>query len=257
MGEDAMLVQVNVAEGVGRVHLNRPEARNALGLGMFDGLDEALAEIERAGDSVVSVVLSGAGPAFCAGFDLKAVVDEPALMGVYIHRLSAVIRRLRRLDAVVIAAVQGSAVAGGCALLTGCDFVFADVEAKLGYPVHAIGVSPAVTIPTLSQAVGGGRSRALLMSGELLSAGAAQKAGLVSHVVDGDADVRQAAEAFAISMCEKGPVALRATKRWLNELDGSLDDAAFDAVSAGSAVLCEGEEARRMLAAVWASRSKR
>jgi methylglutaconyl-CoA hydratase len=174
----------------------------------------------------------------------------------YIERLSKTIRSLRRLDAIVVAAVQGSAIAGGCALLTGCDFVFVNADAKLGYPVHQIGVSPAVTIPTLQQSIGMGRARSLLMSGAVVSGERAVELGLASHLVKIDENVVDQARQFCEQLGRKGPIALRATKQWLNELDGSLDDDRFDSAVVGSAALCDGDEAHLMLTNYWQSRTK-
>ena len=106
--------------------------------------------------SIHIVLLRGEGRAFCAGFDLPAALEQPDLMEQFIERLSGTLRAVRRLPHVVVAAVQGGAIAGGCALVTACDFVMASPDAKFGYPVHRLGISPAVTIPTLQQTMGPG-----------------------------------------------------------------------------------------------------
>src|SRR5690606_12641741 len=114
----------------------------------FEALERRVHAI--ASDSSARVVLlTGAGHAFCAGFDLGAAVEQPALMAHFIQRLSDINRSIRRLPQVVVAAVQGAAIAGGCAILSACDFVVVCPDATLGYPVHRIGVSPAVTLPLL------------------------------------------------------------------------------------------------------------
>ena len=163
-------------------------------------------------------------------------------------------RALRRLPQVVVAAVQGAALAGGCALLSACDFVFVAPDATLGYPVHRIGVSPAVTIPTLRLAAGDGPARALLMSGRLIDGREAVRIGLASHLAESSATLHDEATAFCRALAEKGPNALRATKAWLNELDGSLDDAPFDRAAIASASLADGDEAVAMLRAFWSKR---
>jgi len=220
---------------------------------MFDLLDAAIAAV-RASRTARVLVLSGRGPAFCAGFDLAAVVEEPTLMREFIERLSTLIRGLRRLDIPVIAAVRGPALAGGCALLSGCDFVMVEPGVTLGYPVHRIGVSPAVTTPTLMAALGPGRTRALLLSGELLAGAAALRAGLATHLVPDSAELDASAASLAERLADKGPHALAATKRWLNELDGSADDSRFDQAIAASTALIDGEEARRLLTEFWSTR---
>lgn len=229
------------------ITLNDPARRNALGTAMFDALDAAIAAI-KAHDDIDIVLLRGEGNVFCTGFDLTAATNDPELMGRFIWRLSTVNRGLRRMPQIVIAAVQGAAIAGGCALLTACDFVVASRQARFGYPVHRIGVSPAVTIPTLLQTIGGGAARALLMSGDMIDAVEAHRTDLVTHLSESDETVGSDALEHARRLAEKGRHALRITKSWLNELDGSLDDARFDGPAAASAAICSSSEATSLLA---------
>lgn len=235
------------------IALNDPAKRNALSLTMFDALDDAIARV--AGDmSLVAVIVRGEGPAFCAGFDLGACVNDQDLLPQFILRLSALIRRLRRLPQVVIAQVHGPALAGGCALLSACDFVFVAPDAKLGYPVHPIGISPAVTIPTLRLALGDGAARTVLMSSEIIDGVEAHRRGLATHLASSTNSLPAEAVALAQSLTRKGPHALRTTKSWLNELDGSVLDANFVPAAEDSAREAAGNEARAMLAAYWSQR---
>ena len=259
--------QFDANTGVATLSLNLPDKRNAMTLDMFDGLDTAIAAIAKNADCL-AVILQGRSKVFCAGFDLAAAVEEPQLMGEYIERLSRVIRELRRLPQPVVAAVQGAAIAGGCAVLSGCDFVVTDINAKFGYPVHRIGVSPAVTLPTLMPMIGGGAARALVVSGRLIDGREAKRIGLATHVVEvasddgsnesGVADiantVHQRAQKFAEQLAAKPPHALQRTKRWLNELDGSLDDERFDLPVQGSLELVGEQEAVDMLRKAWGDR---
>ena len=185
-----------------------------------------------------------------------AAVDEPELMAVFITRLSDVIRRFRRLPGVVIMAVHGAAIAGGCALVTAGDFVIVTRDATLGYPVHPIGVSPAVTIPSLAMKLGDGAARSMLLGGALLTGEQAVSCGLASHLAEPDG-LDDAVASLVDQLLTKGPHALRITKSWLNTLDGSLDDERFDGPSAGSCELTMGEEARGMLRDFWAKRMSR
>jgi enoyl-CoA hydratase/carnithine racemase len=243
------IVDTSTDAGVRVIELNDPPRRNALGQAMFDALDAAIAA---ALDdvSIRVVLLRGRGPAFCAGFDLEAMINSPARGADFIARLSRLTRSLRHLPQPVIAAVQGAAIAGGCAILSACDFVILTPRAKVGYPVHQIGVSPAVTIPTLMQAVLPGPARALLMGGELIDGVQARRMGLASYVSAAEDSIDAEAMALAWALAAKPPGALRTTKQWLNELDGSLDDARFDAPVRASGALAGGEEARSMLRAL-------
>jgi methylglutaconyl-CoA hydratase len=234
-------------DGVLRVTLQDAKKRNALGVEMFDAIDGALQSLD---GQTRCVLLAGEGPVFCAGFDMRACVDNIEVLEIYILRLSKLIRTLRRVSVPVVVAAHGAAIAGGCAVLTGCDFVVGSKEAKYGYPVHQIGISPAVTIPTLFQKVGEGRARSLSLGGEIIYGSDAYAIGLLSHLEETDTQAIAIASALAMELSKKPPIALQATKRWLNELDGSLDDERFDlpAIQSSSSL---GEETERMLRQLW------
>lgn len=251
-----MAVELDQSSPVAEIVLRDPARRNVLDRAMFDALDAAIASVARR-DDLAALVIRGEGPAFCAGFDLAAVVEDPATMGLFLGRLSSLNRSLRRLAIPVIAAVHGAALAGGCAILSACDFVVVAPDATLGYPVHRIGVSPAVNAPFLITALGPGATRSLLVSGDLVDGVAAHRLGLATHVAHSAGTVVDESRTLGRGLAEKGQVALRATKRWLNELDGSLRDNVFDDAVAASMSLVAGEEARAMLAAFWRSRGER
>ena len=244
------IVKFEITGAIATIAMNDPQRRNAMGLAMFDGLDAALASVAADG-SIHVLLLTGEGAAFCSGFDLEAAVNDPALLGTFINRLSALLRTVHRMPQVVVAAVSGAAIAGGCALLSACDFVFVDADAQLGYPVHRLGVSPAVTIPTLQMALKPGPARALTMSGELIDGHEAHRRGLATHVVGPEQGVRQTAVAFCESLGAKGVQSLRVTKAWLNELDGSLNDGLFDQTARDSAAASAHAQTTSMLAAWW------
>ncbi len=234
-------------EGVLTITLNDPQKRNALGIGMFDSIDSA---IESCNDSINCVLLCGEGPVFCAGFDMHACAEDLDVIGAYINRLSVLVRSLRRLPVPVVAAAHGAAIAGGCALLTGCDFIIGSIDGKYGYPVHQLGISPAVTIPTLNQRLGYGRARSLLLSGEILDGNEAHSIGLLTNLCEDDESVQITAKTLATSIAEKPPHAIRVTKQLLNELDGSLDDSLFEPATEDSAKAVS-EETRTLLRAIW------
>ena len=235
------------SEGVLTIFLNDSKKRNALGIAMFDAIDNAIALCN---DNINCVLLRGNGLTFCAGFDMQACSEDLDLVGTYIKRLSTLVRRLRRLPVPIVVAAHGAAIAGGCALLTGCDFTVGSIGGKYGYPVHQLGISPAVTIPTLNQRLGNGPARSLLLSGEILDGNEAHSIGLLTHLCDDDESVQKTAETLATSIAEKPPHAIRVTKQLLNELDGSLDDSIFDPV-AGDTAAAVSEETRTLLRALW------
>ena len=233
--------------GILHVKLNNPEMRNALSIEMFDAIDEA---IEQANTQTKCMLLKGEGVVFCSGFDMKACVGNLPLLEQYILRLSSLIRSLRKLSVPVVVAAHGASIAGGCAILTGCDFVIGSKEAKYGYPVHRIGISPAVTIPTLFQKLGEGRARTLILNGEIIDGSDAYAIGLLSHLEETDEQAIIAANELAEALAQKPAIALQATKRWLNELDGSLDDERF-AKPAKQSSSALGEETEKMLNQLW------
>jgi len=197
--------------GIAMLALNDPSRRNALSTSMFDALDNALDSIRKNAEARV-LLLTANGPAFCAGFDLPSAVENPALLGQFILRLSQLIRALRRLSAIVVAQVQGPAIAGGCAMLSACDFIWAAPDATMGYPVHGIGLSPAVTIPTLSQAILPGAARALLMSGRLMSAAEARQLGLVSHLASSGESLAEECLAAWPPVCRRAVASIAASR---------------------------------------------
>lgn len=247
------LVRTTLETTHAEIVLNDPEKRNALGAAMFDAL-EAQLEAAAANESIHVVLLRGEGAAFCAGFDLPAAIDRPELMEQFIERLSLTVRAIRRLPHVVVAAVQGAAIAGGCALVSACDLVMASPNAKFGYPVHQMGISPAVTIPTLQQVMGPGAARSLLMSGRLMDGVEAHRLHLASHLSSAPDALLDEARSLCRILSGHGRMAMRVTKSWLNELDGSLEDDRFDGPVRDSAPRARQDEAVQMLRAFWASR---
>ena len=235
---------------IARLQFHGPEQRNALSCSTMSRLAEELESIDK--DPSISVVLlTGNGPAFCAGFDLGPVVDEPRRLNDFIEELSLLLRSIRRNRAVIIAAVQGAAIAGGCAIVSACDLVVVSPDAQLGYPVHPLGLSPVVSAPTLMQTIGDGPARALLMSGQLIDGTTAHQLGLASEVND---DPQGTGDELARRISGHGPEALAATKHWLNELDGSLEDDRFTGPVAGSEPLASDTESIELLRRRWGRR---
>ena len=235
--------------------LARPESRNALTPEMLGALCEAIATIpEDAG----AVVLRGDGPAFCAGFDLNLCRDDPdgAALASLLTGLSRAIEALRAQSAPVIAVVQGAAIAGGCALLGGADFVIATTDARFGYPVTRLGISPSVSAPTLVGSIAGGAVRSLLLDSGLVPATEAQRLGLVGeiHPDHAAADARSVEVAQLLS--SKGPAAIRTTRRLLQELGGP-SSAWAEAGLARSLGLVGGPEQKELLPRAWAARPSR
>lgn len=245
----AELVRTSFVDGVGTLTLHRPEARNALSLGLIRAMAEGLRELASQPGLRV-LVLAGEGKVFCAGMDLKAVANDAVAMGDMLRELSRVTRTIRRMPVPIIARVQGAAVGGGCGLMVVCDFAVTHPEAKVGYPEVDLGVCPAVVAPWLIRRIGAGRARSMLLAGGTISGEEGFRSGLATHLApldELDATVASIAKHIATGC----PKALAATKHWLNELDGSLDDAVLDKAAEISARIIAGEEAQTRLRALF------
>ncbi|MSQ89874.1 MAG: enoyl-CoA hydratase/isomerase family protein [Phycisphaerales bacterium] len=242
------------------ITLDDPSRRNALGSGLLEQLERAIAQADSLArhDEIVVLLLRATGRVFCSGFDLEECVQNEQTLAQFVRRLSALTRAIRAMPAVVVAQVQGAALAGGCAIVAACDIVCASEQATFGYPVHRIGLSPAVSLPTLMATVGCGSARTLALSSDVVDAKRAQALGLV-HTLACDADALEiAATALARAIAVKSPVALRATKLWLNELDGTHPSGSLgahaDSVTEATAALCTAPESRLLLADFWKRR---
>jgi methylglutaconyl-CoA hydratase len=208
--------------GVLLLTLNRPESRNALGPELVAALTGALRSL--AGDaSVRAVVLTGAGPAFCAGADLKYLdglrtASLPENAGDS-RRLKALYQALATFPKPIVGAVNGPALAGGCGLASACDVLLASPGATFGYPEVRIGFVAAMVLVFLSRQLGERLARELLLTGRTLAAEEAREAGLVHRVIEGDALMDEAA-AFAGRLAEGAPASLALTKELLWHTSG-------------------------------------
>jgi len=168
---------------VGLITLNRPKALNALNDALMDELGAALAGFD-ADEGVGAIVLTGSDKAFAAGADIGAMKDW-SYMDVY--KSGYITRNWERLRSVrkpVIAAVAGFALGGGCELAMMCDFIIAADTAKFGQPEIKIGVIPgAGGTQRLPRAVGKAKAMDLVLTGRMMDAAEAERAGLVSRVV--------------------------------------------------------------------------
>ncbi len=181
---DSPLVIRAMAGGVARLTLNRPAARNALSAGMLSALAEALSGA--AEDSGVRViVIAGAGPAFCAGHDLREMRADPGrpAMEALFARCSAVMLQIQALPKPVIARVHGVATAAGCQLVASCDLAVAADTARFATPGVDIGLFCSTPMVALTRAVGRKAAMEMLLTGEFVDAARAREIGLVNRVV--------------------------------------------------------------------------
>lgn len=226
MSEDVLLCEVN--DAVARLTLNRPKAMNSLNLAIMAELDRRLIELA-ADDAVRVVILTGAGPAFCAGADLKEVLESQKLApgeADFLDRGNVTFGRLRNFPKPLIAALNGITMAGGLELAMCADIVVAAESATIADAHANFGVYPgaggAAVLPRLIPL---NMAMYLLFTGKSLSAAEMKACGLVCEVHP-DAELAEAALKLARQIAKKSPVALRRMKEVARaSADKSRDDA--------------------------------
>ena len=216
-------IRYEVNDRVATVMLNRPEKRNALDDRTLSELTHAFADA--ADDEQATVILlRGAGADFCAGLDLSQLeqLSENDTLANLAHAgsLGDLFIQMRTLvDKPIIAAVQGTAAAGGAGLATAADLVIAAESARFSYPEVKLGFVPAMVMALLRRTLGEKRAFELVTRGDRISAAQAQALGLVNHVFPGDAFDTET-HAYLHGFASRSASALRLTKRLLYGMDG-------------------------------------
>jgi methylglutaconyl-CoA hydratase len=247
------LLRLNITDHTATVILNRPDKRNALNRELLAELQQTFEDLhlER---RVRAVVLTGAGPVFCAGMDLGQMQETsraPNAAELW-HADSAAYRDLvefmLRFPKPIIAAVNGPAIAGGAGLVLASDLVVAAEGATFGLPEPLRGIVAGLVSPLLAFRIGGGQAARLLLTAQTIATAEAHRVGLFHEVVAADALWPRAVEIAA--QCAKcAPSAVLQTKRMLNETIGEAMLTQLGAGAAVSATARTTEEAREGLAA--------
>jgi enoyl-CoA hydratase/carnithine racemase len=212
--------------GIVRLTLNRPEARNALSLELMRQL---MAQFESMAhdDKVRVVILSGAGPAFCAGHDLKELRADPT-PGFYNKVFSLAGRLMLSIadfQRPVIAEVHGIATAAGCQLTATADLAIAADDARFSTPGVNIGLFCSTPMVALSRAVAPKHAMEMLLTGEMISAAEAQRIGLINRVVP-ESELANATMALAKKIATKSIQTLKIGKgAFYRQLDMDLKHA--------------------------------
>jgi enoyl-CoA hydratase/carnithine racemase len=172
------------ADGVTTLTLNRPDQRNGLSSGLMAAISDALAAI-REDRTVRVVVIAGAGPAFCAGHDLKELrgLAERASLERVFAQCSAMMQAIVALPQPVIAKVHGIATAAGCQLVATCDLAVASEDARFATPGVNIGLFCSTPMVALSRNVGRKQAMEMLLTGEPIDAATAAAWGLINRAV--------------------------------------------------------------------------
>jgi methylglutaconyl-CoA hydratase len=203
------------------ITINRSDRRNALSRALIAALGEAF---HRAANDAAAraVILTGNGPAFCAGMDLDELrgtiekKEEAELVWDDAAKLAKLYDQIYTLPKPTVAAVNGAAVAGGAGLVTVCDLAVTVPTAKFGYPEVRRGLVAAMVMPHLLRHVGERAARWLLLTGELIDASEAIRIGLVNAAAAPE-QLMDTALAWCRSLAEGGPKALASTKEILHK----------------------------------------
>jgi enoyl-CoA hydratase/carnithine racemase len=215
-----------VEDGIATLTLNRPLARNALSMALMGELIDALAAL-KSDPAVKVVVIAAAGPAFCAGHDLKELRADPrreAYEAVF-ARCSELMMALTRLPKPVIARVHGMATAAGCQLVASCDLAVAASAARFATPGVNIGLFCSTPMVALSRAVPRKQAMEMLLTGDAIDADRAREIGLVNRVVPA-AGLYDAVAVLARQIAGKSPLTVAIGKEaFYRQLELGLADA--------------------------------
>jgi enoyl-CoA hydratase/carnithine racemase len=199
-------------DGIAWLTLNRPAQRNALSTALMAALQAELDAIA-ADRAVRVVVIAGAGPAFCAGHDLREIRADARreAYAALFAQCSRLMLTLTRLPQPVIARVHGVASAAGCQLVATCDLAVAGEGAHFATPGVDIGLFCSTPMVALTRAIGRKPAMEMLLTGDMLPAAEARARGLINRVVP-DAELDTAVRALAGQIAAKSPLTLRIGK---------------------------------------------
>jgi enoyl-CoA hydratase len=200
-----------VEEGIGRITINRPDARNALNTQVLGDVRQALAEF-RHDREVGVVVFTGAGErAFAAGADIGELRERTALDALA-SVMQGVYDEIEAYEKPTIAAVNGLALGGGCELAMACDVRVASRNARFGLPEVTLAIIPgAGGTQRLSRLVGKGRAIEMILTGQIIDAEEAHRIGLVTQVA-GDEGLMDKVRTTSATILSRGPLAVRLAK---------------------------------------------
>lgn len=218
MHQDAVLT--TVANGVGTITLNRPEARNALGLEMREGLAKAVVQMRDDAD-VHTVVITGAGGAFCSGGDISLMLNSQQSSVGYRARMQALhqwFSELVNMEKPVIAAVDGPAFGAGLSLALAADFVLATQRAKFCAVFGRIGLVPDLgAMHLLPRIVGQQKAKELVFTARTVSAQEAQQLGIVYDIAEDAAALQANTQELAARFAGASTTAIGMAKHIMNQ----------------------------------------
>lgn len=245
------LVLYSVSNRIATISLNRPDKRNALSAELVQMLTETLVEASE-DDQVKVIILKANGPAFSAGADLEYLQQlqsntrEANLADS--ENLKRLFTTIYYLPKVVIAQVEGHAIAGGCGLATVCDIIFSVPEAKFGYTEVKLGFVPAIVSCFLLRKTSETVVKRILLTGELFPAQQALDFGLITFLAEKE-EISDRVNEFAINLCEQtSSNALMVTKQLIGQTTNPLLEKSLDLAVSINARVRESEDFKRGVA---------
>ncbi|HST49719.1 enoyl-CoA hydratase/isomerase family protein [Jatrophihabitans sp.] len=238
-GSDLLLA---VDGPVATLSINRPAKRNALTVAMWRRLAEVCAQLD-ADPAVRVLVVTGAGPSFCAGADISSLSEDEAVLKSVV---SAAERALRNLPMPTIARISGHCFGGGNQIAVACDLRVADTTASFGVPPARLGVIyPVSSTRALVELVGPAAAKRLILTGQPIDAAQALRIGLVEQVVAPD-ELDAAVAELVAAILPLAPMTQVAGKELVNLIaDGGDADAAFEEWTARWRLSADGVEGPR------------
>ncbi|NWG28657.1 MAG: enoyl-CoA hydratase/isomerase family protein [Ignavibacteriaceae bacterium] len=221
------MIKYEIKNEIGILTLNRPEKRNALHPELVKQMKNKLKEVEK-DESVKVLIITGEGKAFCAGADLEYLNEMRNYSSLENEKdsreLAELFVTIYNFPKPVIAAVNGTAIAGGCGLASVCDIIIADeLNAKFGYSEVKIGFLPAIVSTFLIRRVGEGMAKQLLLTGEIIEAKRAYEIGFVNSLSD---NALEFSLDFASKLKSNSDSSMKMTKELIRKVSGlSVEDA--------------------------------
>jgi enoyl-CoA hydratase/3-hydroxyacyl-CoA dehydrogenase len=217
-------VKLEVKDGIATITMNRPEAMNALNDKVLRELKETIGQVRD--DPVVRVVIiTGQGPAFVAGADIRAMLAKSlSEVREFIQFGQEVMNDIEKLEKPVIAAINGFALGGGLEVALACDIRLASTEARLGFPEVGLGIFPGFGgTQRTPRLIGRGQACELIFTGDQIDAEEAARIGLVNRVASPQ-QLMPEARRLAKRIASQGPLAVRRAKAAINQaLQTDLD----------------------------------
>jgi enoyl-CoA hydratase/carnithine racemase len=214
-------LRVEASDGIGRLILNNPEKRNAIGFEMWRDLPEALGQLEN-DSSVRVVVVTGAGDkAFSAGADISEFAERrstPENRELYTHLEHEAFEALRGITKLTVARVDGVCVGGGAEVAMDCDLQIASDRSRFAVTPARIGLGYGVAdVTRLVRQVGPKHAKEILTTGRFYDAEEAHRIGWINHVVPA-AELDEFVEGYALGVAANAPLSVKAAKLMVNEL---------------------------------------